>query len=156
MHTVELLLDPALERGVRDLWETLREAGLPSLAGHPHPTNRPHLTLLTARSLAGLPPLPLPVAARLGPVRMLGRALVREVEPTAELRDLQGAASAALAAAEPWPPPGGWVPHVSLALKVPPDRIEPALRVLADLPPARGRFVAARSYDTRSRTVTGL
>ncbi len=48
MRTVELLLDPGLDQGVRDLWDRLRDAGLPSLAAHPHPTNRPHLTVITA------------------------------------------------------------------------------------------------------------
>ena len=77
MHTVELLPDEELTRGVRELWALLRDAGLPSLATHQHPTNRPHFTVITAASLDGLPPLPLPLTATLGPVRMLGRALVR-------------------------------------------------------------------------------
>jgi hypothetical protein len=82
MHTIELLLDPVLEAGVRELWDLLRDAGLSSLAAHPHPTNRPHLTVLTAASLAGFPPPALPIPAELGPVRFLGRTLVREVTPT--------------------------------------------------------------------------
>ena len=154
MHTVELLLDQRLELGVRELWNRLRDAGLPSLATHPHPTNRPHLTLLRAASLAGLRPLPLPVPAQLGQVRLLGRALVREVTPTASLRDLQADAWSSLAEADPWPPPPEWTPHVSLALNVPASHREAALHLLADLPPARGHFVAARSYDTETRTVT--
>jgi len=155
VHTVELLLDGPLEKHVRTLWRRLHEAGLPSLATHAHPTNRPHLTVLTAESLAGLPSLPLPVAAGLGPVRMLGRALVRDVTLTAALRELHAAARSALAG-DPWPPPPRWIPHVSLALNVPPNRREAALRLLADLAPADGHFVAARSYDTRTRTVTDL
>jgi len=155
MHTVELLPDPRLEDGVRDLWDRLRGAGLPSLADHPHPTNRPHLTLLTAASLAGLGPLGLPVAAELAEVRFLGRALVLLVTPTGELRELQSAAWSALAG-DPWPPPPEWIPHVSLALKVPPDRRGEALDLLATVPATRGHFTAARSYDTQSRTVVDL
>lgn len=154
MHTVELLLDAGLEAGVRDLWSRLRDAGLPSLATHPHPTNRPHLTVVNAASIAGLPRLPLPLAAELGPVRMLGRALVREVTPTPELRDLHAAVCDVVP--EPWPPPAEWVPHVSLALKVPLDRRDAALALLGEVPRARGRFVAARSYDSRTRTVIDL
>ncbi|MGI5175863.1 hypothetical protein ACQEVZ_05970 [Dactylosporangium sp. CA-152071] len=45
---------------------------------------------------------------------------------------------------------------MSLALNVPPPQRETALAVLGDVAPAHGRFVAARSYDTRSRTVTDL
>ena len=156
MHTVELLPDAELDRGVRDLWERLRDAGLPSLAAHPHPTNRPHLTVITAGSLAGLPSLSLPVAAELGAVRLLGRALVRAVTPTDRLREIHGRVWAALAGAEPWPPPPEWVPHVSLALKVPGERQDEALQLLAGLPPVRGWFVAARSYDGRTREVSDL
>jgi hypothetical protein len=156
MHTVELLLDAELEDGVRNRWNLLRDAGLPSLATHPHPTNRPHLTLLTAASLAGLPRLPLPVAVELGPVRFLGRALVLPVAPTAELREIHSRAWSALAGADPWPPPPDWVPHVSLALKVAESRREAALDLLATVGPARGHFTAARTYDTRTRTATDL
>lgn len=148
MHTVELLLDVALESGVRALWNRLHAAGLPSLATHRHPTNRPHLTVVTASSLTGLAPLPLPLAVELGPVRMLGRALVRTVTPTDGLRELHARVWSALPDA--WPPPADWVPHVSLALRF------PAGPPPVDVPPAYGEVVAARSYDTRARTVVDL
>ncbi|AEV85852.1 hypothetical protein ACWT_4833 [Actinoplanes sp. SE50] len=149
MHTVELLLDAGREDDVRRQWELLRDAGLPSLADHRHPTNRPHLTLVNAASLAGLPDLDLPVAAALGPVRMLGRALVWAVTPTEELRELHFRVWSALPQA--WPPPDRWIPHVSLALRFP-------AAAAATITPAdvRGEFVAARSYDTATRSVTGL
>ncbi|MET0425115.1 MAG: 2'-5' RNA ligase family protein [Actinoplanes sp.] len=150
MRTVELLLDQELEATVRDLWRRLSDAGLPSLAQHPHPTNRPHLTLITAASLPPFDP-PMPIAAELGPVRRLGRALVLAVTPTPELRDLQATLWSSLAGQDPWPAPADWVPHVSLALKFPPDR-----RVELPANPARGHFVAARSYDTQNRTVVPL
>lgn len=153
MRTVELLLDPQLERCVRDLWDQLHDAGLPSLATHRHPTNRPHLTVLTAASLTGLPPLRLPLTAELGEVRLLGRALVRRVTPTAELRRLQAEVWSALSGADPWPTPADWIPHISLALKMPAAQQETALDMLASLPPERGHFVAARSYDSQTRTV---
>ncbi len=156
MRTVELLPDARLEDGVRRLWDLLLAAGLPSLATHTHPTNRPHLTVLTAADLTGRPRLPLPLPASLGPVRMLGRALVREVTPAAPLRAWQAEAWSALADADPWPAPPDWVPHVSLALKVPPDRRAEALDLLACVPAETGHFVAARSYDSVTRTVTDL
>ncbi|GAA2482231.1 2'-5' RNA ligase family protein [Winogradskya humida] len=156
MHTVELLPDEQLEAGVRHLWSLLAAAGLPSLATHPHPTNRPHLTMITAASLEGLSPLPLPVPAELGRVRILGRALVREVTPTAGLRALQSGIWTSLTGADPWPPPPDFVPHISLALKITETARDQALHLLAGLPPAHGSFVAARSYDSGMRTVTGL
>jgi hypothetical protein len=156
VHTVELLLDPRLEHSVRELWDRLRDAGLPSLADHRHPTNRPHLTVLTAASLAGLPPLRLPVAAELAQVRILGRALVRQVTPTAELRRIQAEVWSSLPGADAWPAPTDWIPHVSLALNVPAGRREAALELLAKVPAECGHFVAARSYDTRTRTLVDL
>jgi len=153
VHTVELLLDARLEDGVRNLWDRLRDAGLPSLATHTHATNRPHLTVLTAESIAGLPPLPLPLPAELTKVRMLGRALVRPVVATPELLRIYATASSVLTGFEGRPE---WVPHVSLALNVPADRREAALDLLSTLPAAHGQFTAARSYDTRSRTVRTL
>ncbi|MFC7533047.1 2'-5' RNA ligase family protein [Actinoplanes sp. GCM10030250] len=156
MHTVELLPDAELDEGVRDLWSCLQRAGFPSLATHPHPTNRPHLTVISAASLTGLAPLALPIAAELGAARLLGRALVRAVTPTAELRDLQAAVWASLTGSDRWPPPAEWVPHVSLALRMPADRAEAALDLLASAPVVRGQFVVARSYDSRTRTVAPL
>ena len=155
MHTVELLPDADLECAVRDLWDRLRDAGLPSLAGHPHPTNRPHLTVITAASIAGLANPPLPVAAHLGPARFLGRALVLDVVPTDELRDIHARAWSSLSGNHPWPAPLAWVPHISLALKVPQAQRAAALRTVTTTP-ARGRFVAARSYDSQTRTVADL
>ena len=138
----------ALETGVRDLWNRLHDAGLPSLATHRHPSNRPHLTVVTAPSIAGLALGALPVAAELGPVRRLGRALVLLVTPTPELRDLHARVWSSLPGA--WPPPQEWVPHVSLALRFPTEA------AVADVPLAHGRWVAARSYDTETRTVVDL
>ncbi|GAA2847373.1 hypothetical protein Acy02nite_03340 [Actinoplanes cyaneus] len=149
MHTVELLLDQELDGAVRRQWSFLEECGLPSLARHPHPTNRPHLTLVRASSLAGLPPLTLPLAAELGPVTRLGRALVREVTPTPELRELHRRIWSALPDA--WPPPQEWTPHVSLALRFPGTTM-PAIPAGPDC----GHFVAARTYDTLTREVREL
>ncbi|MCQ0003163.1 2'-5' RNA ligase family protein [Streptomyces sudanensis] len=81
MHSVELLPDGATERAVRDVWDRLLRAGLPSQAAHRHPTNRPHLTLATAEVLEpgtrarldeALAALPLPLVLR-GTVRFTGR-----------------------------------------------------------------------------------
>lgn len=157
VRTVELLLDPALDDGVRDLWRRLHAAGLRSLATHRHPTNCPHLTLLTAAEAPPSLPAPgLPIRAELGAARILGRAVVREVVAGAALRELRAQLWRSLRHAGPWPPPDEWVPHVSLALNVPPDDRDVALTLLGDLPPAYGWFVAARSYDAGARTVTGL
>jgi hypothetical protein len=154
VHTVELLFDPATEASVRDLWARLHVARLPSLATHRHPTNRPHVTLTTAASLAGLPVLALPASVTLLPgVRMLGRALVREIAAAPALTETHAAVHRAVGGHRA---PGDWIPHVSLALRVPEDNQAAALALLADLPQLTGTFSAARSYDTERRTVTPL
>jgi 2'-5' RNA ligase superfamily protein len=154
VHTVELLPDSALDQGVRNLWLLLRDAGLKSLADHPQATNRPHLTVVSAASLAGLKPFALPVAVELGAVVFLGRALVREVTPTDELAALHAHVWASLSGVDRWPSPAEWRPHISLALNVPPAQHAAARRLLDALPPARGQLVAARSYDTQARKIT--
>ncbi|MDR7275545.1 2'-5' RNA ligase family protein [Catenuloplanes atrovinosus] len=148
-RTVELLLDPDLDRGVRALWDRLAASGARSLATHPHATNRPHVTLAVVPSLSGLPDLGLPVPVRLGPARMLGRALVLEVSG---LREVHARVWAAVGSENPLHAPDRWVPHVSLALRATPG----SDALLHGLPPMSGRAVAARSYDLPTRTVVGL
>lgn len=110
--------------------------------------------MATAPALDGLAPLALPLEATLGPVRFLGRAVVREVMPTNALRDLHGRVWESLTGA--WPPPDEWLPHVSLALRVRPEQHDAVRQALREPAEERGHFVAARSYDTATRTVTSL
>jgi hypothetical protein len=155
MLTVELLLDDGLDAAVRDLWESLHGAGLRSLATHRHPTNRPHITLVTTESPAVLPEFGLPLPVRPGPVRILGRALVLPVE-SAPLRALHALVWRSVGSLNPLQEPATWVPHVSLALNVPAAQQPDALALLAGLPPLTGECVAARTYDTEARTVRHL
>ncbi len=152
MHTVELLLDDDLDGAVRAVWDRLAAAGLRSLAGHPHPTNRPHVTLAGGEVLPARLDLPLPMPVTLdGTIRFDGRTgmLAWRVVPTPELLAVQAAVWRAMADENPLRAPGRWVPHVSLARKVPPG-------FAADVGVRHGRFVAARSYDTGTRTVVSL
>jgi hypothetical protein len=155
MQTVELLLDAEAEAWVRGLWRRLHDAGLKSLATHPHVSNRPHLTLAVGSSVAGLPRLGLPVPVRLGPVRSLGRGLVLAADGPA-LRELQAVVCAALDDANPLHAPSSWVPHVSLALNMPPAQHDAALTLLGDVSARAASAVAARSWDTENRVVSPL
>jgi hypothetical protein len=154
VHTVELLPDPALDLAVRAMWDLLHAAGLRSLATHPHPTNRPHVTLVGASALDGLPPLDLPIEVELGEARMLGRTLVRSVLPSPALTALHARVWAAVGSENPLHAPERWIPHVSLALNLPPEQREPALALLAGPGDTTGLLVAARSYDSGTRAVT--
>ena len=152
MHTVELLLDDDLDGDVRAVWDRLAAAGLTSLALHPHPTNRPHVTLAAGEFRPGRLDLPLPMPVTLdGTVRFDGRTgmLAWLVAPTPELLAMQERVWRLMADGNPLRAPGRWVPHVSLARRVPPG-------YAPDVGVRHGRFVAARSYDTETRTVVSL
>jgi hypothetical protein len=156
MRTVELVVDPGLDDLVRAVWRRLHAAGLPSLATHTHPTNRPHLTLAAAQRLTpevGAALAGLPVPAELDRVVCFERTVVWRVVLTDALRELHAEVWRALGdtARNPLHAPGSWVPHVSLALRAKDvARYEAELR---DLPAARGSFVRARTYDSQTRTV---
>jgi len=165
VRTVELLCAPALDAAVRAAWDRLAATGLPSLARNTHPTNRPHLTLATVDAfppgaearLADLFDAALPVPATVDRVAVLdGSApLVWLVRPAPQLLALHGAVWDVLAGApgpRPWHLPGRWIPHLSLALRFgDADRRRARAVVGADRP--AGEFVAARSYDSATRTV---
>ena len=169
MRTVELVLDDALDDTVREVWARLHAAGLPSLATHDHPTNRPHLTVAVA---ADLPPAvtdalaALPLRVQLGEVHAFapppgsrrGGAVVWRVVPDDDLRSLHAAVWAALDGVEtsPMHTPAAWDPHISLALRARPEAASEALALLSDLYPARGLLTGARSYDLRSRDLRQL
>ncbi|MFC8292164.1 2'-5' RNA ligase family protein [Streptomyces sp. NPDC057254] len=178
MHSVELLPDPVTERAVREAWRRLADAGLPSLAGHRHPTNRPHLTLASADALPaevrarllGALAEALPVPLRLdGFVRFSGRVrvLAWAVRPDDALLRLHGAVWRILREApgsgrpNPLLDPARWVPHVTLgrgrdaSWDVPADEV---FSSSAGTPAGvvTGAWTAARSYDSVTRTVEGL
>ena len=145
-HSVELLPDPDTDALVRGEWAALVDAGLPSLANHRSPTNRPHVTLVAAEriaaaadgALAGLAER-LPLPCRLGAPVVFGRGsvtLVRSVVPSAELLEFQRRvvnvlAPLALSGEFPHTLPGQWTPHVTLCRRLPAERLPAALDVIA-------------------------
>jgi 2'-5' RNA ligase len=165
VRTVELLLDEAAELAVRGAWRRLSNAGLPSLAFHRSPTNRPHLTLATCPELTAPIRWELAeVAADLPlPVRFAG--VVRFERPTSVLawalnRDpaLVGlhrrvweavASDSPPETLNPFHEPGRWSPHITLGRTRRPgafaDRRVPEL---VPAPPLPVRLITLRSYDT--------
>ncbi|MFF5969566.1 2'-5' RNA ligase family protein [Streptomyces collinus] len=165
MRTVELLLDEAAERAVREAWRRLADAGLPSQARHRSPTNSPHITL------AACPELTAPIRWELAqvattlplPVRCTG--VVRFERPTSVLAwalELDSALAGLHrrvweAVASDSPPrtlnpfhePGHWAPHISLGRTrragAFADRRIPEL---LPTPPLSVRLTTLRSYDT--------
>ena len=167
MRTVELLGDDGLDRAVRAAWRRLDQVGLPSLARHQHPTNRPHLTLASAdqwppggaAALAdALRALPVPV--RLNRLLFFGGrtgVLAWAVDGGEALRDLQAQVWSALDGADRHPQhePGTWTPHISLARRLQPDQAPLAAVAVGGVVPT-GMLTTARSYDSVTRTVIPL
>ncbi|MFF3446312.1 2'-5' RNA ligase family protein [Streptomyces sp. NPDC002667] len=167
MRTVEALLDEAADLVVREAWQRLAEAGLPSQARHPSPTNSPHLTLAACGELTAPIRWELAeVAAALPlPVRFTG--VVRFERPTSVLGwalDLDSTLASLHrrvweAVASDSPPgtlnplhePGRWSPHITLgrtrrAGAFADRRIPELLPAL----PVSVRLTALRSYDTET------
>ncbi|KUH40668.1 MULTISPECIES: 2'-5' RNA ligase family protein [Streptomyces] len=178
MHSVELLPDEATERAVRAVWDRLLHAGLPSQAAHRHPTNRPHLTLAAADTLAPatrtrvgelLTALPVPLVLR-GSVRFTGRThvLAWAVRRDDALLRLHEAVWRALRDApacgrlHPLHDPARWNPHVTLgrgrgaAWPVPDGTLFGAAPGGGPPGVLTGRWVDARTYDSVTRTTTRL
>ena len=168
MDSIELLLDDASEQFIRAEWEALLTEGLPSRASHKSPHNRPHLTLIAAPAITADRDelvgevLDLPVPLKSGGILLFdagrrGYVLARQVVCSAALlqlhRDLhhvgqvEGPAATTL--------PDAWVPHITLANAVRPERLAEALAVLGD-PMPDGLLVAARRWDSRAKTITAL
>jgi 2'-5' RNA ligase len=178
VQSVELLLDPDAEQRVRDEWTALADAGLRSLATQHSESNRPHVTLAVAE--AGLEPavdalnavfrgwhlaergLPVVVGS---PVLFGGHrsrwVLARLVVPSRPLITLHSAVHRAIDGAAPdarsvdQTRPDSWTAHVSLARRVPADRVGEAL-ARVDASPIRCRATAARLWDSTPKTVTPL
>jgi 2'-5' RNA ligase len=162
VQSVELLLDEAAEQAVLAQWGLLREADLASQARHRSPSNRPHLTLAAVPSLdaaaeerlAALLGEALPLPAYVGPLGVFGRGpvvLVRLVVAGRELRDLQAAvADVAGVPADSLGAPARWVPHVTLAHRMP---LEQLSRAVSLLPREEGPVLlpAARRWDSEAR-----
>ena len=157
--SLELLLDPGTEARIRAEWQALADAGLSSLASHPSPSNRPHITLvvrpslpqLTREQLREVIALPLPLT--IGDPILFGagerRVLVRSVVPTEELQHLHATLHAIAGVGEDaaHTRPGEWTPHISLARRIRANAIPQALRILD----GTGAGIARRAEATRLR-----
>jgi len=149
LHALELVPDDAGDHAVRRDWQALYDAGLASQLDHPAPTNTPHVTVLAlpaidpaveSRATTLLGSL-LPSAVRSSGLAVLGGTkvtLVRLLDVpetlTRAVLDLRDAASG-----ERHP---GWLPHVTLARRMPRDQVQRAIDVLG--------------YDDLELTLTAL
>ncbi|MDL9948282.1 2'-5' RNA ligase family protein [Gordonia sp. ABSL11-1] len=178
VHSLELLLDEASDQQVRDEWDTLAAAGLPSQSAHRAPSNRPHITLAAAGHIAGsadaaLVPvgMRLPIPVLLGAPILFGRpdhlTLARLVVPSTDLlsvhaqtlrlaADHLGDESGGGATPMPHSLAGRWTPHVTLARRLTPDELTRALAVLDTRGTIEGRAVGLRHWDGNAKTESML
>jgi len=166
--SLELTFDEAADAVVRGEWDALRRAGLPSQADHTGASNRPHVTLLVrsvlqrfdATVLEGALPLTLTLGAPLLFGTRDKRVLARSVVPTRALLDLHATvhAAAGVSGEADHTAPGAWTPHVTLARRVPLDRIAEALSAVAAVGGGELTVRAAqlRRWDAAERRVTPL
>lgn len=169
-QSVELLLDPASEAVVLGEWARLAEAGLPTEQRvGPSPTHRPHVTLWAGPAIppdvdATLPALVagLELPLLLGSLLVFGPrrgqvVLVRQVVASVALLDLQ-AQVAERCGVEPDShlAPGRWSPHVTLARRVPVDRLAEVVSTLGGAPDVTATVRVCRRWDGDAKVAWDL
>ena len=177
--SLELVFDDDTDAAVRGEWERLSAADLPSQADHTGASNRPHTTLLVrpgpepaddappavmiddrdAGPLAAMLPMPVVLGAPVLFGRGERRVLARLVVPSAPLLQLHAAVHAAAGPGDDvdHTVPGAWTPHVTLARRVPLERMGEALAALADDGGGEdldARVVGIRRWDAAAREIS--
>jgi 2'-5' RNA ligase len=161
-HSIELLLDQRADDAVRQIWQALADAGLPSQLRVTSDTNRPHVTLIAAERIspdvdAALTELRdcFPLPAVLGAPLVFGGGrltLARLVVPSAALLALHeqvyNRSLPHVSNLFGHSKPGQWTPHVTLGRRFTPAQVEEALAaveaIAADIPAA---VVGLRRWD---------
>lgn len=166
VHSVELTLDAGADAAVRDIWQALAVAGVPSQAAHRSPSNRPHVTVTVAARMSGAVEsdlaallVRLPLSCRIGAPIIFGRGpytLALLVIPSAGLLDLHAQVNRiCLPHMESGPlrhaQPGQWTPHVTLARRLGADLLERALAVAGTGTDIEGSFAGLRHWDGDAR-----
>lgn len=156
-----LLLDPAADAVVRDLWARMEDAGVPSLQSHTHGHHVPHLSYAALRSwdlvavsasLAALPERP-PIRIHLDGLGMFRRSRCWLAPAlTADLGPRQVAVVDAVtgtgADLHKHYRPGAWVPHVTLAPRLHLHDLPVVARLVNDVLPVTATASVAKLVDT--------
>jgi hypothetical protein len=158
VHSVELVFDPDTEAAVRQIWDGLRESGIPSQA----PASRPHVTLTVAERidpevdtlLASLRDR-FPLRCLIGAPLLFGRSqliLTRLIVPTADLLAVHADVHRlSMPHLQPGPManslPGQWTGHTTLARRVGGHQLGRALRIAGRPSEIKGIFVGLRRWD---------
>ena len=152
VHSVELLFDSETDAAVRRVWDDLTDAGVRSLASSTSPSNRPHVTLSVAEHMDDAVNDALRPLLRLLPFACAIGAPI----PSAELLVLQARVQEVCLPHMPQGPlphadPGHWTPHVTLARRVPQDKLADALSLRRMSRDRRATAVGLRHWDGNNR-----
>lgn len=137
LHSLELVPDEEGQDAVRRDWQRLHDAGLASQLDHRSPTNAPHLTVVAAPSLPDaaidvatvrLGNL-LPVRARAAGLLLLGGGRLT-IARAVDLDDDVVRRALAVRVQVPERQHVGWLPHLTLARRVPRADAQRAVDVL--------------------------
>jgi hypothetical protein len=137
LHALELVPDAAGRDAVLRDWQALRDAGLPSMLDHTGASNTPHVTVVSAPELpedaldvakARLGSL-LPVRARAAGLLLLGGERLT-IARAVDIADDVVRRVLAVRVQVPGHQHEGWLPHVTLARRVPRADAQRAVDVL--------------------------
>jgi hypothetical protein len=157
---LELYLDVEATRRVRGLWRALEDEGVPTLASLLNQKHRPHVSLAVARQLSpdavasALEGIPVGRGLRVDMDfvgQFVGRVLWLGVVPTVGLLTHHRMVHDRLAAAgvEVWDlyQPGRWVPHCTIAMRVPNPLTATAIRRCLEVLPLPATVTGAALTD---------
>jgi hypothetical protein len=162
LHALELLPDEAGQDVVRRDWRALSEAGLRSQLDHRGAGNAPHLTLVAAAAIGPevealavevISPL-LPIRVRASGLLLLGARRLT-VARVVDVEDHVVAAVLRLRTAVDGPQHPGWLPHLTLARRLPRADVQLAIEVLGH-DDVELSLTELRRWDPGSRSVTSL
>ncbi len=145
---------------MRRSWTALHDAGLPSQLDHRGATNAVHVTVVAAPALTDevveaaarrLVPL-LPLTVRLSGLLLLGGSRVT-LARAVEVDDDTLRAVLDVRSLVPGRRHRGWLPHVTLARRLPRDRVQQAVDVVT-WDDEEVTLVELRRWDPESATVT--
>ena len=164
-QAVEFFFDDEADAAVRELWQRLEKAGVPSLASRSHKNHRPHVSFAVASSIPvkarknlveSLRLLSLPALwlYTLGTFPTKENALFLGAVTDAEVLAVHSAVHDVLAGKvrDPWAYylPGAWVPHCALARDLDVALLAKGFAAVHPVEPIRARIAAVGVTDTRT------
>lgn len=170
-HSLECYLDDEADHAVRNLWQRLEQAGVPSPATAERGHHRPHVSFALGSAI--------PQAARKDLAADLSRLAMPHLWlytlgtfPTAENVLFLGAVTDTELLAvhvalhdtlagrvrDPWAYhlPGAWIPHCTLTREITPNQLAEAFAALHPVEPIRARVAEVGIADTKTGEIDVL